>query len=264
MRVRGMALAFCVMVGTAVSAWPGEGGAAPSDRRGTTTAKPTKSTSTGPAKSARGTPATRSASSRSGRTTASGNRLLHRASYGGGGLSCVPYARMVTGMQVSGNGGQWWHNAAGLYARGGRPEPGSVMAFRASGGMSRGHVAVVSQVLGPRHVQIDHANWSGPGLRRGTVTRNVNVIDVSERNDWSAVRVQVGHDAGSFGRTYPTYGFIYNRPDSPSYFAGVPTRTIQASTDAPTWREVAEAPINRASAAAPSRGRSATASRTRR
>ncbi|MBL6077565.1 CHAP domain-containing protein [Belnapia sp. T18] len=130
-----------------------------------------------------------------------------------GGISCVPYARAVTGMQVSGNGGDWWSNAAGLYDRGQRPEPGSVMAFRATGGMSRGHVAVVRRVVAPREVRIDHANWGGPGIRRGTVMQDVSVIDVSDRNDWSEVRVQSGRDDSAFGRVYPTYGFIYNRPD---------------------------------------------------
>ncbi|MFC7539462.1 CHAP domain-containing protein [Siccirubricoccus deserti] len=58
--------------------------------------------------------------------------------------------------------GQWWHNAAGLYARSQRPEPGAVMAFRSSGGMSRGHVAVVRQILGPRELLIDHADGPAP------------------------------------------------------------------------------------------------------
>src|SRR5690349_9131567 len=63
---------------------------------------------------------------------------------GSGGLSCVPYVRQVTGMQVTGNGWEWWGNAAGSYARGHRPEPGSVLAFRSTGNMRYGHVAVVS------------------------------------------------------------------------------------------------------------------------
>lgn len=130
----------------------------------------------------------------------------------GGGISCVPYVRMVTGMAVSGDGGRWWYSAAGQYDRGNRPAPGSVLAFRSSGGMARGHVAVVSRVVSPRHLQIDHANWGGPGIRRGSIMHDVNVVDVSDANDWTAVRVQVGYDSGSFGRTYPTYGFIYNRP----------------------------------------------------
>lgn len=143
---------------------------------------------------------------------------------GEGGISCVPYARQVTGMAVSGNGWQWWDNAAGVYSRGRRPEPGAVLTFRASGGMSSGHVAVVDRLVGARHVLIDHANWAGPGIRRGTVMHDVSVVDVSPDNDWSAVRVQIGHDPKTFGRTYPTYGFIYNRPEPNPANAGSPVR----------------------------------------
>ncbi|MDB5373860.1 MAG: amidase [Belnapia sp.] len=157
-----------------------------------------------------------------------------------GGISCVPYARAVTGMQVSGNGGDWWGNAAGLYDRGQRPEAGAVMAFRANQGMSRGHVAVVRQVLNRREVLIDHANWGGPGIRRGSVMQNVTVVDVSDRNDWSAVKVQSGYNAEAFGRTYPTYGFIYNRPDDAANtgtaYAGLPLRRSAR------YEQVADAP----------------------
>lgn len=128
------------------------------------------------------------------------------------GLSCVPFVRMATGMNISGDARMWWHNAAGTYARGQVPERGSVLAFMSSGGMAQGHVAVVSRVVNPRTVQVDHANWAGPGIRRGSVMRGVTVVDVSDRNDWTSVRVQVGHTADNFGRTYPTHGFIYNRP----------------------------------------------------
>ncbi len=150
-------------------------------------------------------------------TGAPGRLRATRASYGG--ISCVPYARQVTGMSISGNGWQWWGNAAGSYARGYQPEAGSVLAFRSTGGMRYGHVAVVSQVLAPRHVLIDHANWGGPGIRRGSVMQDVHVIDVSASNDWTDVRVQIGRDSSSFGRTYPTYGFIYNRPDNGTMMA---------------------------------------------
>lgn len=157
-----------------------------------------------------------------------------------GGISCVPYARNVTGMAITGNGGDWWHNASGSYDRGSRPEPGSVMAFRATGGMSYGHVAVVSRVLGPRHVLIDHANWGGPGIRKGTIMHDVNVIDVSANNDWSAVRVQVGYDAGSYGRVYPTYGFIYNRPEGDTGTAYAAAASRQRSM---RFEELAEMPV---------------------
>jgi surface antigen len=127
------------------------------------------------------------------------------------GLSCVPFARLATGIQIQGDAREWWHRAAATYARGQVAERGAVLAFPASGGMTRGHVAVVSQVVGPREIRIDHSNWAPPGTRRGMVTRGVRVVDVSDRNDWTAVRVQAGSDPSALGRVYATHGFIYNR-----------------------------------------------------
>lgn len=141
---------------------------------------------------------------------------------GRGGISCVPYARSVTGMEISGNAWQWWANAEGRYARGQVPEPGSVLAFRNNMRMPMGHVAVVSRIEGPRVVRIDHANWPVGG-RRGAVSQGVTVVDVSDRNDWSAVRVALGH-SGDYGAIYPTHGFIYNRTD---------TGTVRVATRAP-------------------------------
>ena len=117
------------------------------------------------------------------------------------GISCVPFARAESGIVVAGNAWQWWGNAAGTYARGQSPEAGSVLAFRANGRMRMGHVAVVARVLNAREVLIDHANWpiGVPGFQRDVV--------------WSAVRVGLGND-GNFGSVYPTYGFIYDRPDT--------------------------------------------------
>ncbi len=158
------------------------------------------------------------------------------ATGGSGGISCVPYARLVSGIQVTGNGGTWWGNAAGLYDRDQRPEPGSVLAFRSSGGMSMGHVAVVQRSVGAREIEIEHANWAGPGIRKGQVLRNVSVVDVSDANDWTAVRVEVGRGSGSYGRVYPTYGFIHNRRD------GVPGRgTVRYASGSAWYEEVAEA-----------------------
>jgi len=131
-----------------------------------------------------------------------------------GGISCVPYARQATGIAIRGNGGDWWHNAAGLYARGHRPEPGAIMAFSSTSQMQLGHVAVVQEVLSPRKVLIHHANWGGPGISRGSIMSDVSVVDVSLHNDWSSVRVQVGWDKGSLGSIYPIQGFIYDRPDN--------------------------------------------------
>lgn len=129
------------------------------------------------------------------------------SSGGGGGISCVPFARENSGIELAGNAGTWWGNAAGVYERGARPEVGSVLNFRSNGRMRMGHVAVVTNVLNGRTIEIDHANWGS----RGRVSRSVHVVDVSEANDWTAVRVALG--TGDYGSIYPTYGFIYDRPD---------------------------------------------------
>ena len=126
---------------------------------------------------------------------------------------CVTFARFFSGLQIFGDAWTWWDGADGKYARGNQPEAKSVLVFRKTGSMTRGHVAVVSQVLTDRVIQMTHANWSTINGRRGQVEEDVTVVDVSENNDWS--QVKVWYDASSdLGRTtYPTYGFIY-QPDS--------------------------------------------------
>tara|TARA_R110002020_G_scaffold105150_1_gene245408 strand:- start:300 stop:851 length:552 start_codon:yes stop_codon:yes gene_type:complete len=115
---------------------------------------------------------------------------------------CVPYARNVSGIQIRGNAETWWDKAKGLYNRGKEPVVGSVMAFSSTSSMPMGHVAVVSEVVSPREIKIDHANW-----KRNKVTLKMGVVDVSEANDWSAVRVE--SQPNSFGSVYPINGFIY-------------------------------------------------------
>ena len=171
------------------------------------------------------------------RARQSGSQLGYRTAEYSGRISCVPYVRMVTGMDISGNGWAWWGNAAGRYERSQRPEPGSVLAFRSSGGMRSGHVAVVERIVSSREVRIQHSNWEGPGIRKGTPMHNVSVVDVSPANDWTEVRVQVGYDSGSYGRSYPTYGFIHNRPTG-----GATLRYTSTQPRTPRYEEVAEAP----------------------
>jgi len=148
-------------------------------------------------------------------------RLALARGYGGrgrlrvAGISCVPYARSASGIIVAGNAWQWWDHATGTYARGRVPEPGSVLTFRANGRMRLGHVAVVTTVVNNREIEIDHANWAGGG-----VAHSVPVVDVSENNDWTAVRVGLGR-SDSFGSIYPTYGFIYDRPDTGSMLTAI-------------------------------------------
>jgi surface antigen len=157
------------------------------------------------------------------------------------GVSCVPYARSVSGIELQGNAAQWWYSAAGIYQRGSQPEDGSVLNFRASGRMRLGHVAVVTHVVNSREVEIDHANWWGPGAGRGGISRGIPVVDVSENNDWSEVRVGLGH-SGTFGSVYSTYGFIYDRPDRGMMVANaLPRAPMVRVATGPEVDEVAEA-----------------------
>ena len=155
-------------------------------------------------------------------------------------LQCVPFARAASGIDLQGNAVNWWDAAEGVYQRGRRPEVGSVLNFRANGRMRLGHVAVVRRVVTQREIEIDQANWVAPS-RKGNISRGTRVIDVSENNDWSAVRVQlVGSE--DFGSVYPTYGFIYDRPDSGVALANS-SGGWQRSGGRPTaFEEVAEAP----------------------
>jgi surface antigen len=119
---------------------------------------------------------------------------------------CVTFARMLSGVQIFGDAWTWWQKAGGRYAQGDRPEAGAVLVFKPHGRMNLGHVAVVSQVLTDRIVQVTHANWGGS---RGKVEENVTVVDVSPRGDWTSVKVWY-NPIGDLGTTiYPTYGFIY-------------------------------------------------------
>lgn len=124
-------------------------------------------------------------------------------------LQCVPFARAESGVDIRGNAKTWWSQAAGQYERGQEPRRGAVMAFAGTRGMPMGHVAVVKKILNDREILIDHANWSPINGRRGQIERNVRVIDVSDRGDWSMVRVWYA-PIGDLGlRTNPVQGFIY-------------------------------------------------------
>ena len=135
---------------------------------------------------------------------------------GGGGaslpmlLQCVPYARIVSGIQIRGDAWTWWDQAKGRYARGNRPKVGAVMAFRPYGKMELGHVAAVSQIIDSRTVLLRHANWSPINGSRGQIEDDVEAVDVSPNNDWSQVRVWFAPIQGLGGTAWPVHGFIYN------------------------------------------------------
>ncbi len=122
---------------------------------------------------------------------------------------CVPFARLMSGIQIFGDARTWWTQAISKYDTGGTPQAGSVLCFKPTGRMKLGHVAVVSQVLTDRVIQITHANWSVIDGGRGQVEKDVTVVDVSPQGDWSQVKVWYDpiRDLGT--TVYPTYGFIY-------------------------------------------------------
>jgi surface antigen len=119
---------------------------------------------------------------------------------------CVTFARMFSGIQIFGDAWTWWSKASEKYATGKAPQAGAVLVFKPNGKMKLGHVAVVSEVLTDRIIQITHANWGGS---RGKVEKDVTLVDVSVRGDWSQVKVWY-NPIGDMGTSvYPTYGFIY-------------------------------------------------------
>jgi surface antigen len=160
------------------------------------------------------------------KTASHGRTSHHKVSASTPYLQCVTFARQLTGMQIFGDAWTWWEKATGKYGEGHAPKPGAVLVFKSQGKMRLGHVAVVSQIITDRYIQVTHANWSPINGRRGQVEDHVNVLDVSDNGDWSKVKVWYGplNDLGT--TVYDTYGFIYN--DTPQQVAA-PETTPQAS-----------------------------------
>lgn len=124
-------------------------------------------------------------------------------------FNCVEFLQKVTSFKLRGDAWQWWHAALGHYERGREPETKAVLVFDRTAKMIHGHVAVVSKLIDSRTIEIDHANWAIGRIGKGKVTRNVRVQDVSEKNDWTKVRVW-NDVANNYGRTYKALGFIYD------------------------------------------------------
>lgn len=119
-------------------------------------------------------------------------------------LFCVEYARMRSGLAVFGDAKTWWAHAKNLYARVSHPVEEAVMVFSGSKRLKRGHVAVVTEIVSPREIIVDQANWQN----KGEIDHATPVLDVSKHNDWTQVRVW-DIPSGAFGsRVYRISGFI--------------------------------------------------------
>ncbi len=149
---------------------------------------------------------------------------------------CAAFARVFSGIQIFGDAWTWWSKATNHYAKGYTPEAGAVLVFKPQGAMRLGHVAVVSQVLTDRVIQVTHANWSRIGGARGKIEQNVTVIDVSPSGDWSQVKVWYDplKDLGT--TTYATYGFIYKATasDAAMTVAQTTVRQMAAAVSLPS------------------------------
>jgi len=136
-----------------------------------------------------------------------GPRINPVANYGEStNLTCVPYARAVSGITLSGDAYQWWDEAAGLYPRSHSPAIGAVLVFAPHGSMTSGHLAVVTKLRDARTIEVTQSNWLAYRIEH-----DQPVIDVSAYNDWSQVRVwyEPVHEMGE--TVYPAYGFILPR-----------------------------------------------------
>lgn len=126
---------------------------------------------------------------------------------------CVPFARAASGIQIYGDAWTWWDQADGRYQRGHVPRVGAVLAFSKTARLPLGHVAVVSRIVEDRVLMITHANWSRQNGERGHAEQDVTLFDVSEKGDWTLVKVWYRDRNGLGSSIYPAHGFIYGTPD---------------------------------------------------
>ncbi len=148
---------------------------------------------------------------------------------------CVRYARMLTSFDIQGDAWSWWEGAVGRYQRGVRPATGSVLVFRRTGHLQRGHVAVVSRVIDRRTILVDQSWLEGDVLHR-----NMKVIDSSPNNSWSTVRVWNDPSASLGLRPYPTYGFVYSRGGNHPVGMNAPLSIADAGNEASNGNDQAE------------------------
>jgi surface antigen len=142
-----------------------------------------------------------------------------------GPIECVPFARALTGVNLQGDGPEWWQAAEGRYQRSSLPDVGAIMVFRRSSRLPHGHVSVVSRVVSRREIWVTHANWV-----HGVVTQDQPVNDVSSANDWTKVRVWWA-PSGRLGATlYAVLGFIL--PERRLGHDAIAARTAAAASTA--------------------------------
>ena len=119
-------------------------------------------------------------------------------------LFCVEFARNLSGLNIFGDAKYWWERAKTAYARAAHPLEEAVMVFSGSSRLKRGRLAVVSEIVSPREIRVEQANW----LNKGEIDHATPILDVSEKNDWSKVRVWDVPSRQFGSRVYAISGFI--------------------------------------------------------
>lgn len=119
-------------------------------------------------------------------------------------LFCAEYARAISGLNIFGDAKYWWERAKNLYARVSMPAPHTVMVFKPSARIKKGHVAVVTAIVSKREIRVEQANWQN----HGEIDHATPILDVSARNDWSQVRVWDMRSKSFGGHVYAVSGFI--------------------------------------------------------
>ena len=138
------------------------------------------------------------------------------------GINCAPFARELSGIALYGNAHDWWQAANGKYRRDTKPEIGAVIVLPQQTRLPAGHVGVVATLLAARQIRVIQANWEP-----NTVDQDQLVIDVSENNDWTQIRVWYPPANQMGAHTYQANGFIH--PTQPTTHTEL-TRATPAAT----------------------------------
>ncbi len=122
-------------------------------------------------------------------------------------MQCVPYAREISGISIYGDAYTWWYQTPD-HKRGTLPKKGAILVLSKSKKLSRGHLAVVKEIINPRKILVEHTNWGSDFETRRVIYKTMMVEDLSISNNWARVRFW-NKDINAFGLPYDAYGFIY-------------------------------------------------------
>ena len=119
---------------------------------------------------------------------------------------CVPFARRASGIEIYGDAHTWWRKAK-PEKRMKRPRPGAVMVLAKTRRLSRGHLAVVKEIIDSDEITVTHTNWGHSSDTRRIVYESMRVKDISKAKDWSHA-IFWNANTSAYGSPYKVSGFI--------------------------------------------------------